>query len=354
MHVLPLLAALGLALAAALPQPPRPRPENDAAEGAVPSASELFLTHCASCHGATGDGKGTTELDRPARSFRDGGFSYGNTPEALFRTITNGIPGTPMPGFDTALDERQRRLLADYVVSLGPPQTEVDPERSKLHVQHRAVFVRGGLPPLLDGAPSFPRGLLLGTTRGMTFQLRADDVRLIGVRQGDFVNRADWTGRGGQPLEPLGKLVYALGAGDPAAEFRWKPAGGEAVDVSVKLLGTWGDLPGRPRIQTRPGGVDREVPGPTTQFFQAVTTPFASGFRRRVLLTHDRTPGMLEARLCAPMAEPLEHRLERTPRADRLRGRPARGRNRPGRAPSRCRGGELEPRWPRDRRAAVG
>ena len=43
------------------------------------------------------DGNGVTELDRPARSFRDGGFSFGNTPEALFRTISTGIPGTPMP-----------------------------------------------------------------------------------------------------------------------------------------------------------------------------------------------------------------------------------------------------------------
>ena len=62
-------------------------------------ARTLFIANCASCHGEKGDGEGTTDLDRKARSFKDGGFSFGNTPEALFRTLTTGIPGTPMPGF---------------------------------------------------------------------------------------------------------------------------------------------------------------------------------------------------------------------------------------------------------------
>src|SRR5262245_27648388 len=84
-------------------------------------ARELFVKNCAACHGETGDGKGTTKLDRPARSFKDGGFSFGNTPEALFRTISVGIPGSPMPGFDSALSEDDRKLVAAFVVTLGPP-----------------------------------------------------------------------------------------------------------------------------------------------------------------------------------------------------------------------------------------
>src|SRR5262245_57819330 len=78
------------------------------------------VKNCATCHGETGDGKGTTQLDRPARSFMDGGFSFGNTPEALFRTISVGIPGTPMPAFDSSLSEEERHLVAGYVVTLGP------------------------------------------------------------------------------------------------------------------------------------------------------------------------------------------------------------------------------------------
>ena len=59
-----------------------------------------------------GDGKGTTKLDRDPRNFQAGGFSYGNTPEAIARTITYGIPGSPMPSFEKALDAAQRLKAA--------------------------------------------------------------------------------------------------------------------------------------------------------------------------------------------------------------------------------------------------
>jgi mono/diheme cytochrome c family protein len=179
----------------------------------------LFLSNCAQCHGETGDGQGTTTLDRPARSFKDGGFSYGNTPEALFRTISMGIPGTPMPAFDSALDEEKRRALAEYVITLGPEIREVSEEDMVLVVRDRPLVVRGKLPPIAEGALEHPRGLLIGTTDGFTFEYQADDVRLIGVRQGDFVRRSDWVGRGGTGLEPLGKVVCLVEGGTPRPTF---------------------------------------------------------------------------------------------------------------------------------------
>ena len=59
----------------------------------------------------SGDGQGTTKLDRPARSFKDGGFSFGNTKEALSKTIAYGIPGSQMPAFEAALKPEERALL---------------------------------------------------------------------------------------------------------------------------------------------------------------------------------------------------------------------------------------------------
>ncbi|MCZ6598874.1 MAG: c-type cytochrome, partial [Planctomycetota bacterium] len=108
-------------------------------EGREADVKVLFLTNCAACHGETGDGKGWTKLDRPARSFQDGGFSYGNTPEALFRTITVGIPGTQMPGFGTSLTEQERRMLADHVITLGPEGVVVEPEDTILVVRDRPL-----------------------------------------------------------------------------------------------------------------------------------------------------------------------------------------------------------------------
>ncbi len=237
-----------------------------AASAFAQDARELFATNCASCHGETGDGKGTTQLDRPARSFKDGGFSYGNTPEALFRTITTGIPGTPMPSFESSLTVEQRRALAAYVVTLGPEVEAVDPEKTVMHVTDRPRVVRGLLPPIADGAVAQPRGLLVGTTDGFTFEYRADDVRLLGVRLGGFVDRKDWTGRGGTALEPLGQVVHLLEDGQPRATFA-SVGGGE---LRAKLAQT----------AVRDGGVDLHYAlydAAGTLHAQVTEAPFATG-----------------------------------------------------------------------------
>lgn len=180
------------------------------------SPHELFVAQCATCHGEKGDGKGTTVLDRPARSFLDGGFSYGNTPEAVLRTITHGIPGSRMPSFAEALGEAERKALADYVIGLGPAGVSVRPGESVIIVRDRAVVVRGKLPRLEANGPEIPRGLLVGLPSGLSFEYRGDDVRLLAVRSGEFADRCDWGGRGGAALAPLGQRLRSLASDEPA------------------------------------------------------------------------------------------------------------------------------------------
>ena len=174
---------------------------------AVDATRALFVQNCAPCHGVNGDGHGTTKLERPARSFLAGGFSYGNTPEAITRSITHGIPGTPMPSFGATMKDDQRAALAAYVISLGPPQIEVGSKETVLVVRDEPVFARGKLPPLVEGGPEIVRGLLVGTPDGLTFEYDLDDVRLVAVRTGEFADRRDWLGRGGDALQPLGTLI---------------------------------------------------------------------------------------------------------------------------------------------------
>ena len=206
-----------------------------AARAPAQQARALFLLHCASCHGETGDGKGTAQLDRPARSFKDGGFSHGNTTEAIFRTLTFGIPGTPMPAAPSVLTEAERKSLAEYVLSLGPSTEAVEIAETELAVLDRPVFVRGKLAPIAKGLPERPRGLLVGLPGGLAFEYRVDDARLLGVRRGGFVERADWRGRGGDPLKPLGSVVWLAGNGDPGPTFA---AAEDGVPLEGRLTST--------------------------------------------------------------------------------------------------------------------
>lgn len=198
----------------------------------------LYLEHCAKCHGEKGDGKGWTELDRPARSFLDGGFSYGNTRGALVRSIRHGIPGTPMPAFpDGVLTAAQRDALADFVSAFGPPGTVVEPGESVLHVLDRPVVVRGMLPPLGDGDVKVPRGLLVGFPTGTTFEYRVDDVQLRALRQGEFVDRRDWGDRGGLELRPLGQVLRDLRASNVAFDAESAAWNGRRALRGTEVLG---------------------------------------------------------------------------------------------------------------------
>lgn len=239
-------------------------------------ARALFIANCASCHGEKGDGEGTTDLDRKARSFKDGGFSFGNTPEALFRTLTTGIPGTPMPGFESALTDDQRRLLADYVVTLGPPPTGVDKQRTEMHVTDMPRFVRGLLPSISGTTAPTIRGLVLGLPSGQSFEYRTDDVRLLGVRQGGFVRRLDWTGRGGAELEPLGKVVLVIDEGTPESTF--KTTGGKPIETSFR--GTWIDGE-RAGVVYELLDEDGKVIATVRESVKSLGTTVGSGYTRR-------------------------------------------------------------------------
>ncbi|MFN0241887.1 MAG: c-type cytochrome [Planctomycetota bacterium] len=192
--------------------------EADDDDEPVRDGKYLYTRNCAGCHNDNGDGLGPTivQMGLKARSFAEGHFAFGNTRESIFRTIASGVPGrSPMPGFAMVLDEDERWLIVDYVRTLMPKEEEVDESLSVMHVKDEPVIVRGMLRPIVEGAPDTPRALLVGLPEGFTFAYRADDVCLIAVYQGEFVDRRDWYDRGGSKLKVLGQLIYAVDDGDP-------------------------------------------------------------------------------------------------------------------------------------------
>jgi mono/diheme cytochrome c family protein len=83
---------------------------------------------CAGCHGEQGRTDGATapmlkeDLGhpiRPADLTQPWTFRGGATREDIFRTLSTGLNGTPMPSYQEALKDDERWLLTDYILSLA-------------------------------------------------------------------------------------------------------------------------------------------------------------------------------------------------------------------------------------------
>jgi mono/diheme cytochrome c family protein len=110
-----------------LPNPPALTAES--VERGKASYAELG---CARCHGDLGRTDGGTAPTlkddwghpiRPADLSRPWTFRGGASREDIFRTITTGLNGTPMPAFGEALTVEQRWDLTDFIHSLGGSET---------------------------------------------------------------------------------------------------------------------------------------------------------------------------------------------------------------------------------------
>ena len=122
MRASPALGALLLVAAVCLADGPA-----EAAQGEPERARDLYLTHCASCHGV--EGGGTAEgpsLLRVGAAAVDFQLSTGRMPLAR--------PGAQAVRKPPAFGSRERAALVAYVASLGagPPIPEIDPEAGEL------------------------------------------------------------------------------------------------------------------------------------------------------------------------------------------------------------------------------
>ena len=99
----------------------------------VESGKKLYEdTGCGKCHGTMGRGDGasapTLKDDwgnpiRPADLSQPWTFRGGPTREDIFRTMSTGLNGTPMPSFADALKPEQRWAITDFIASLSDGAT---------------------------------------------------------------------------------------------------------------------------------------------------------------------------------------------------------------------------------------
>jgi len=120
----PLLAALAALAQTAVRRAPNPE-----------RGKQVYQTQCAVCHGSSGGGDGAAAylLSPRPRDFTRGSFKVRSTAtgtlptdEDLFRTITEGMPGTAMPPW-VELPEADRWALVDFVKTLSARFAEDEP-----------------------------------------------------------------------------------------------------------------------------------------------------------------------------------------------------------------------------------
>ena len=133
-------------------QPEPPATINDppkATPALVARGKDLYRTaKCFQCHGDEGKGDGESARDltddlkfpiRPA-DFTRGQFKGGSTVRDIFRTMTVGLDGSPMPSFGDSMNEEERWAISYFVLSLSAWKDPLTGERLNLPAAARAAL----------------------------------------------------------------------------------------------------------------------------------------------------------------------------------------------------------------------
>jgi len=122
-----------------VPQPIQLPSAPSTTSASIELGKKLYVDNgCVKCHGPLGRADGpsaptlTDELNRPihpADLSQSWTFRGGSSREDIFRTMSTGFNGTPMPSFADALTPEQRWAITDFIVSLsgtdGPAYTNL-------------------------------------------------------------------------------------------------------------------------------------------------------------------------------------------------------------------------------------
>ena len=194
------------------------------AQGDVEAGKRVYEWRCALCHGVTGDGKGpgAERLAPRPRNFTTGTYKIrtteGKVPtdQDLLRIVTEGMPGTSMPGW-RMLTERDRSNLVAYLKTFAPDAFKSAPKPVELprEVASSAESIARGK-EMYEAIECFKCHGVHGRADGESRAELTDDW-------GQFVPPANlakrWTFRGGaRPVDIAMRIANGV-AGTPMPAF---------------------------------------------------------------------------------------------------------------------------------------
>ena len=119
------------------PVPPKPAMTPEF----IAQGKEIYLQNCASCHGDKGDSQGICSaflIPRP-RNFATAHFRLRSTPSGnlptdddLFRVVSLGVIGTPMPPWKWMLNDTDRWAVIEYLKTFSPRFADPSEDRKTL------------------------------------------------------------------------------------------------------------------------------------------------------------------------------------------------------------------------------
>lgn len=126
------------------PVPPKPASEAQLIE----HGKVVYEQNCVACHGVKGDGNGPAAafLAPKPRNFVDAKFRLRSTligqlptDVDLFRAVSLGMPGTPMPPWKHILNDEDRWAVVEYIKSFSPRFADTNEQRTVLNASAPAL-----------------------------------------------------------------------------------------------------------------------------------------------------------------------------------------------------------------------
>jgi mono/diheme cytochrome c family protein len=212
-------------------------------------------TGCLKCHGDLGHGDGPsapTLMDelgfaiRAADLSQSWTFRGGSSREDIFRTMTTGLNGTPMPSFADSLSTEQRWAITDYIFSLsggnGPGYTNLVVAKP---VEDQIDLAKGAASFATAPVARFP---ILGqiTEPGRSFHPPATSLTVQAIYDTESIALlvrwhdmgSDKGGKNGPTLQVPPEEEESAGGAKPAGD---SPFGDAAVDPAAQPADPFAD-----------------------------------------------------------------------------------------------------------------